>query len=362
MNRETSIYLDAVRIAAALAVMLGHAAFHRLTGGRLWHFLGHGREAVDVFFVLSGFVIAHTIANREGDVRVYTAHRLARIYSVALPALAASLVFDAIGRAVEPGLYQGWCCAIGPGLLRQYLGGLTFTGDIWRLHSVPGSNIPYWSLDFEIWYYVAAGIALFGRRPWNWLGAMLMMLAVGPRIAVLFPLWWLGFALQRLCAGGALRLTPARGAVLAGGALLVFILYEAVATRHGEIYDPLTLSAARLHDLAQDYIVGGLFAVHLLGFRAASVGFAGRLERIAPWVRYLSRASFPLYLFHLPLMTVLVALSPWPARSWATVAMVVVVPPLGALGGTPVPERRREAWRRLALSLRGAPRAARSTA
>ena len=65
MTPSLSLFLDLVRVLAAFAVFLSHASWHDHTGGLMWQLGGIGREAVDVFFVLSGFVIAHA-AGREG--------------------------------------------------------------------------------------------------------------------------------------------------------------------------------------------------------------------------------------------------------------------------------------------------------
>lgn len=56
-----------------------------------------GVQAVDAFFVLSGFVIAHVSAVKERDARTYFISRAARIYSVAIPAIILTSILDAIG-------------------------------------------------------------------------------------------------------------------------------------------------------------------------------------------------------------------------------------------------------------------------
>ena len=99
MNRPTSLYLDLMRPIAALVVMLSHVSQTTLTDGQMEVFAYTGTEAVDVFFVLSGFVIAHVCATREGGWRDYAISRATRIYSVAMPALLLTAAVDAIGRA-----------------------------------------------------------------------------------------------------------------------------------------------------------------------------------------------------------------------------------------------------------------------
>src|SRR5579864_6899404 len=81
-----SLYLDLVRVSAALVVLYSHTNARLLTTRVLpGELLGH--SAVVVFFVLSGFVIAYITDTKEKTPADYAASRLARIYSVAVPAL-----------------------------------------------------------------------------------------------------------------------------------------------------------------------------------------------------------------------------------------------------------------------------------
>jgi peptidoglycan/LPS O-acetylase OafA/YrhL len=348
MNRETSIYLDLIRFIAAVFVFLTHASREQSSGGFLWQ-LQFGREAVDVFFVLSGFVIAHVVETRERSPRAYAVARAARIYSVALPALVLTFVLDRIGQPLRPENYVGWCCDSLGRPAWEYLGSLVFLNEIWSRHAPPGSALPYWSLGFEVWYYVAFGVAFFGRRPWNLIGAALVLLAIGPRVAALFPLWLLGFACYRL--GRRRPPGPRLGWALCAGALIAFLLYEQVAYRYGELYSEFSFSPERLHDYAQDYIVGGLFSLHLFGFRVVSVAFAPLLLRLERPIRWIAGATFALYLFHVPLIETVVALAPWPASSWPTRALVFISVPVIVFALAEVTERRKAAWRRAILAL-----------
>lgn len=108
MNRQTSLYLDLVRFLAAVAVLVSHLCGQRFTGGLLWQAEPYVDEAVDVFFVLSGFVIGYVTDQREATAKSYAIARLARVYSVALPALVTTFVLDAIGAALRPDLYAEW--------------------------------------------------------------------------------------------------------------------------------------------------------------------------------------------------------------------------------------------------------------
>jgi peptidoglycan/LPS O-acetylase OafA/YrhL len=106
LSRATSLYLDVWRLLAAMTVFVGHVSGKRLTGGFLWQFGPYMGQAVTVFFVLSGFVVSYATARQAGTARSYALSRLARVYSVALPALILTFALDAIGRSVRPDLYS----------------------------------------------------------------------------------------------------------------------------------------------------------------------------------------------------------------------------------------------------------------
>ena len=77
VNRALSLYLDIIRLLSALVVLLSHVSMQSLSGGQLGVMASTGVEAVDMFFVLSGFVIAHVCATREQDLRTYAISRAA---------------------------------------------------------------------------------------------------------------------------------------------------------------------------------------------------------------------------------------------------------------------------------------------
>ena len=349
MNRQTSTYLDLVRVLAALLVFLSHAAWQQSSGGLLWQLEYYGRDAVDVFFVLSGFVIAFAVDGREASARTYAVNRAARIYSVALPALVATFALDALGRSLRPDLYVTWCCDIAGNAAWQFLGSALFLNEIWSHHAPPGSDVPYWSLGYEVIYYAVFGLAWFVRRPWNLAAAGLLLVVAGPGIAALFPLWVLGAAAYRLCA----RRPPGAGV----GAALMVVSFAGLAAnavwrqRTGEIYAPFALTSERLRDYGQDYLVGGLFVLNLIGFRGLSSGLAGGWDRLARPIRWLAGATFTLYLFHQPLIHVLVAVSPWPVERWETRGMVFLVVPVVVLLLAEVTERRKAVWRQAFTAL-----------
>ena len=100
MTNALSLYLDALRFGAAFVVFLSH--YGKFTRGMLWQMQPYGRTAVMVFFVLSGFVIAWVTETRERTVEDYALSRLARLYSVIVPAFILTAVLDHVAMAINP--------------------------------------------------------------------------------------------------------------------------------------------------------------------------------------------------------------------------------------------------------------------
>src|SRR6266581_2543938 len=143
MTNALSLYLDALRFAAALTVFLSHWTAARYSGGQFWRLTSYGRIAVLVFFVLSVFVIAWVAETRERTFKEYALSRSARLYSVIIPAFIITAVLDAIGMAIDPGLYQAEL-SLGSGRsLLGYALSAVFLGESWMLTMLPGSDIPF---------------------------------------------------------------------------------------------------------------------------------------------------------------------------------------------------------------------------
>ncbi len=80
--------VDALRALAALMVVACHLSYeHMLDAGPLSHVVESGRHGVQVFFVLSGFLLAPPFLRGPVDLRIYGIRRLARILPAYLLAL-----------------------------------------------------------------------------------------------------------------------------------------------------------------------------------------------------------------------------------------------------------------------------------
>ena len=298
LSTSFSLYLDLIRFLAAFLVLLTHYRQYGLVGGPLADLVpSAGRESVIVFFVLSGFVIAYSTLSKQVSPLDYFAARLTRIGSVALPVvlLAFACAF-LIARLVGPELVPAYV------LNKAYVYmplHLLFLGESWRLSETPPWLSPYWSLGYEVWYYVLFGVLIYLRGWQRALAAALASAVIGYKLWLLLPVWASGVWLYRWLEKHTLPAPAARLGWLASTLLLV-------AYNLSGLEDPLRALAATLwpfpslplgsaERVLADYLVCALILVNFACARYAA--FAG-LERFAAAIRNLSFYTFPLYLAH----------------------------------------------------------------
>jgi peptidoglycan/LPS O-acetylase OafA/YrhL len=110
---QASVHLDAIRGLAAVVVLLTHwrallfvdyaglAHQEKILAAPLYLASQGGHLAVDIFFVLSGYLITGSVIRNLGKgtftLLDYGSHRLIRLWTVLLPSLVVGGLFDWIG-------------------------------------------------------------------------------------------------------------------------------------------------------------------------------------------------------------------------------------------------------------------------
>jgi peptidoglycan/LPS O-acetylase OafA/YrhL len=222
----------------------------------------------------------------------------------------------------------------------HYLAALLFMNQFWYAQIAPGSDIPYWSLGYEVWYYVLFGIAFFAPGRWKLAGIAVIAVIVGPKIMAMFPLWLLGAGCYHLTKRSKVR--PMIGGTMFFGSLALWLAYEVWIVRYGW---PLDIDPAFIDQagLIQAYLVGALFAVNLVGFAAwGRSGFLKRQDRV---IRWLAGATFSVYLFHYPIMHFLAAELSWPPAAWRTRFVIIFGTLVSTFVLAELSERRKTLWR-----------------
>ena len=322
-----SIVLDVTRFAFALTVVAGHwtQGFFGIAGPPT--LMRWAVRAVGGFFVLSGFTIRLLAQRREGfHVGAYFVERLSRLWSVVLPALALTVVCDFVSWRASPAFYLGcWPIVDGlAGVMRGLLANALFVSQVWSLDVAPLSNSPFWSLGYEMPFYVIYGAWMAVARPARrWLIVAGLGFAFGPQISMLLLLWLLGVGIfEALRAFDHLVARRRRTAVAlaAAGALAVLVGFAALPDIEGpsaklqvfiftKLFPAIGIPVGRVGDCI---IVGALlFAPLLLVAGAIAALFPGRdspaVHRWAGRARRLGEVTFPLYLMHFPLFVAITA-------------------------------------------------------
>ena len=351
LDPNLSIYLDLLRLVAAFEVVLGHARHFVMP--RLPGFIsGHTGEAVAVFFVLSGFVIAFVAEEKEHSLRAYATARLSRLYSVCLIALLAGFVCDMITQryGVVPLTDHPF---YDPAYFTNLPFALTFTNELWFSHRVFGSNEPYWSLGFEAAYYVIFAAFFYLGRVRGAVIGVLLMLAFGPKIVAYMPIWLFGLLAYRYVRAGRVTLSKRLALALFVMTIPVYFLVKRTLEHWAwPMYEP-----ASVPQLAMSFVyfalVGVIITINIVAFRRAAEGRGVFPAGLARAIRWLAGASFTLYLVHQPLLIMLTSLFPGLRTHMlggvAAIAGSVVL----ALAIAEVSERRKRVFQRIFGSLLG---------
>lgn len=268
--------LDGLRGVAALAVMLYHIGGWT---GRPW-LVSHGYLAVDFFFCLSGFVLAHAYGRREIGWWGFLRQRLIRLWPlIALTMLAGATVIIQHRERVPEWLVLGLLMI--PRLWTEEPG----FAPIFPL------NPPAWSLFFEL----AVGAAWFPLRRLGVMGHVLMLVLLIPvmayiahgmggvltgwdRATFVISLIRTGFAF--LLGWGCYRVQPFTRVTAPASALAIFLALL--------LSFPWT-SLNWLYDFACVTLV---FPLIVLAGRRDPEGRAGVLCRVSGAI------SYPLYALH----------------------------------------------------------------
>jgi peptidoglycan/LPS O-acetylase OafA/YrhL len=336
MTKSTSVFLDILRVLAALFVFASHIVLI-LYGGAVWM---PGHAMVIVFFVLSGYVIAFSTLNKKGlTAKKYVIARLSRLYSVVIPALLLTALLLFAGRMINPSFYKNIAQDF-EGL--RFLATGTYFQSVWWRNLVPPENGPFWSLGYEFWYYVIFGVCIFARN-WYWkIGlTLLCFLIVGANVLLLFPIWLLGVALYLYADAVSIpKSIAAVGLVLAVAATILCVLF--LPQFPAPVGDaPLLYSASFL----SDWLLGLALAAVIWFYAKAmeTVKYAGGFARLVQWA---ANHSFSLYLYHYPLILFFAAIAVFnPMVWWQGILQVFLILAL-IIGLGELTESKRGLWKR----------------
>lgn len=301
LSESFSLYLDCARFLACFAVVVTHFIQFNLVNDRVSSYLPNlGREAVMLFFVLSGYVIAYSVDTQKTSLSDYLIARFARIYSVALPVL-----LSAFAITYFYSLYSGEVFYQHAKANIYIPFHLLFLGEFWRFSETPMWLAPYWSLSYEFWYYIFFASFCFFSGVKRVLIAIMIGVIIGYKLWLLFPIWLSGVALYHYQDNFVFRKEIARLGWLGSFVLLgLFNYYDLESTlrvlgSHIWPFDSLPLGSA--DRFLSDYIVMLIVVINFLCAKYAEFMSLIPFKRI---IRNIASYTFTLYLVHALVMSV----------------------------------------------------------
>jgi len=282
-RRPKYLGLQVARLLAAGLVLVTHGTFYtseRLSRGfYVWR---QGAAGVDLFFVLSGFVMVYSSTRLFSDpdgwkvfaerriVRIVPIYWIATTIKVAIMVLTAGLVLHS-----QLSLTRLICSYF-------FLPSRSAEGEITPILSVG------WTLIFEMFFYFLFALALYLRRNvYYFTGSILAILAVGsyfrsaqwPAPSFYLQSITLEFFLGMLIAGSCLL------GVRLGRRVAILLLFP------GFFF--LLYPWPKVH--APQLLLTGVPAACIIWSLAS---LEGMFEGTPRWVLYLADASYAIYLFH----------------------------------------------------------------
>lgn len=307
------ISIQLMRGIAALLVVMVHAVDRSPGGSRWLESFGFGNFGVDLFFIISGFIMVETLHRQPMGPGTFLTRRIIRIvplYVVATLGVALGLLL------LDDGVRVG-------ALIRSLL--------FMPYWTHPGDVKPFpildvgWTLNLEMFFYGLIALGLFLRPPYRWAvpitGVVLLALMslAGPWEGAIGNLYFRSIILEFAFGMGLgflyqnrERLTPNSGTM--------FMLLGALL-----IISPLLDGTGR----------GIFWGLPALCFVAGALAHEGWCERSLTWLALpLGNSSYALYLSHsfsIKIMLLMMAPLGWPLKGDLLTLLLVMGSILGGL-------------------------------
>jgi len=326
-----SHYLDLWRIIAAFMVFTMHLFLPQLNiypvpGNGSSPFLhGQAHLAVIVFFVLSGYLISHSIHKKQITPGKFALDRSVRLYAVIIPSILLSAAVSCVAPQISPHWASGFLAE--PMQPARYLLNLVNCQQLWFLCVAPGVNWAFWSLGYEAWFYVLLAMFVFLKGRERIIILSLAGLLIGPKILLLFPSWLFGVLAERLTAK---HHSEYRNSVWKVGffSTLILIIIVLLAPESLPLWNHGSSFGHRPWFYSANAAADSFFAI-LVAANFLCAGKLGDSNKIIPNncrkpIRWIAQRTYSLYLYHTPLLFLVGWLIPHHDHHVGTAAFLAV--------------------------------------
>lgn len=240
---------------------------------------------------------------------------MARIYSVAVPALILTLILFYAGKYVNIAHLDGLDSRLDHPLW-IIASALLFINQSW-IDTTVFTNLPYWSLGYEVLYYVFFGVWFYARKNTRLIAIPIIFSIMGPSILLYLPIWLLGVFCHRNLNSIKLSFQTAFGLYILSITGIVILSIDSLqafistTTQDFFNYNVNYVLLPSAHNFVSDYILAIFVALHINSsyylFKAKPYFSFKSGQRI----QNLSSHTFSLYLYHMPLLYFFSAIFPF---------------------------------------------------
>lgn len=303
--KKMVVSIQYLRGLAAMMVVFHHSInkIHDINPEFFMPYSGFGAAGVEIFFVISGFIMWVTTADKTESPTYFWYRRIIRI----VPLYWFFILVIVVPKLIDPAIFKSTQL-----VLEHILKSLFF---IPHYHPVVRDQIwpiliPGWTLNYEMFFYFIFGISLFFSRSARLpvlVVTFLILVALGQWISSANPLFiiYTDSLLLEFLAGIILGVLYTRGYFLSSkmayamliASIMLFVSFETLA----------------LHMVVRT-IAWGLPAI-LLVFATLSLDKWGKFDRFRS-LQLIGDASYSIYLSHI--LTIEVVELLWTMLSWQT--------------------------------------------
>jgi peptidoglycan/LPS O-acetylase OafA/YrhL len=255
----------------------------------LWPLTTYGHWAVEMFWVISGFVFFATYVNRTTTTRSFVVNRIARLYPLHFTTLL-------IVAAIEINYYR---------IHGEYISYLVdlkhfilnlFMASQWGMQDNLSFNGPFWSVSIEILIYVLFWAALPLLKRFGGKAAGGFVLAMMVTLALPLPAAWVQQCACYFFIGGCIwflishpRATPIRVLAIPAAAMVLALVLMPLFPERGR----------------ETYVAGSVFFLFISALAVAERWANERVRRIAAQAGDL---TYGMYLWHFPIAATVITL------------------------------------------------------
>jgi peptidoglycan/LPS O-acetylase OafA/YrhL len=277
--------VDGLRCLAVLAVLAFHISPTNVTGGYL---------GVDLFFVISGFVVTKTLTENRPAIRKFYLRRFYRLApSAAITVIATLVIYRQIGDGI-----------LTPSDIESATSTLIAASNVYFMrHSSyfdatlqDNPFLHFWSLSVEEQFYVIWPVTLAVIGGYNFLKKCFFVIFLA----------FISLFIFIVHTNAAFYLMPARAYQFCTGALICIGMKErgwrlSSFWLYGSVISSIVVFL--INDEKQEWIYGGLAPTTIFALSVLSAASAPRnwMLGFAP-VQWIGRASYSIYLIHWPII------------------------------------------------------------